>query len=289
MKILYISKFDLPDFMNDMVFHGLRSLLGEEVVDLNEAWYMYDDFQKYWADRVPGRGMEYGRGFTLYGRLPKLNIDRTDIESKIKHNYFDKIIFGSIRRYDHGLWERNILYRYPDKRIVLIDGEDDQNIIQDFQRLGAYYKRELVRDDVVGVFPINFCIPKESIVKEIPKKEKDYATIIPGNKSTYIYTEEKPYYEDYQKSHFGVTCKKGGWDCLRHYEILMNGCIPWFPNLEECPEYTMASFPKKLVLGAMSKIKEQNDLSFYEEYVNLLLEHTRKHLTTEEVAKSVIS
>jgi hypothetical protein len=127
------------------------------------------------------------------------------------------------------------------------------------------------------------------IVKEIPKKTQDYATIIPGDKSTYIYTEEKPYYEDYQKSYFGVTCKKGGWDCLRHYEILMNGCIPFFNDLEHCPEKTMTRFPKKLVLESMSKIKEQNDLSFYEEYVNLLLEHTRKNLTTEEVIKQIIS
>jgi len=69
----------------------------------------------------------------------------------------------------------------------------------------------------------------------------------------------------------------------------MNGCIPFFTNLELCPENTMKRFPKQLVLDAMSKIKEQNDLSFYEEYGNLLLEHTRKNLTTEEVAKSVIS
>jgi hypothetical protein len=247
---------------------------------------MYDDFRKYWADRVPGRGMEYGRGFTLYGRLPKLNIDRTDIGSKIKNHYFDKIIYGSVWRNIH--WIDIIKDRYNPKDVIFIDGEDSANTIrQEFFPFGTYYKRELM-DGLVLIKPINFCIPKESIVKEVPKKEKDYATIIPGDKSTYIYTEEKPYYEDYQKSYFGVTCKKGGWDCLRHYEILMNGCIPFFQYLDQCPENTMTKFPKKLVLESMDKIKKENDLSFYEEYVNLLLEHTRNVLTTEAVAKSLL-
>lgn len=290
MKILYISKFDLPDFMNDMVFHGLRSLFGEDVVDLNEAWYMYDDFRKYWTDRVPGRGMEYGRGFTLYGRLPKLNIDRHDIPLKIGQHYFDKIIYGSMNRCFES-WDM-VSNRYLPKDIIFIDGEDNDYINTFLAKQGNLFKREInyIHPDYKNyVNPLNFCIPKELIVKEIPKKEKDYATIIPGDKSTYIYTEEKPYYEDYQKSYFGVTCKKGGWDCLRHYEILMNGCIPFFNGLEECPEKTMIRFPKKLISEAMSKIKELNDLSFYEEHVNLLLEHTRKNLTTEEVVKSIIS
>ena len=29
------------------------------------------------------------------------------------------------------------------------------------------------------------------------------------------------------KKYFWITIK-AGWDCLRHYEILMNGCIPYF-------------------------------------------------------------
>lgn len=302
MKILYVANFDLPDFQSDMIFHGLRSLLGEDVVDLNEAWYMYDDFRNHWADRVPEKGMSYGRGFTLYGRLPKLKIDRTDIKSKIQNHYFDKIVYGSVTRCQ--TWLQTVFENYDRVRdftennlhgrdIVLIDGEDNTDISPDFTRYENYYKRELLPEyNAYGVLgkmkPINFCIPKELIVSSVPKKEKDYATIIPGDTSTYIYTEEKPYFEDYQKSYFGVTCKKGGWDCLRHYEILMNGCVPFFPGLEQCPETTLTRFPKALVLDAMNKIKKENDLSFYEECVTLLLDWTRKNLTTEEVAKSLL-
>lgn len=285
MKILYISKFDLPDYQADMIFHGLRSLFGEDCVDYNLAWYMYDDFRNYWANKVPSNGMEYGRGFTLYGRLPKLNIDRNDIEAKIRNHYFEKIVYGSITR--NADFFQSVKNYYERNDIITIDGEDNQSVNIHMDQYSKYYKREL-KNSINTVNSLNFCIPKENIIKEIPKKEKDYATIIPGDKSTYIYTEEKPYFEDYQKSYFGLTSKKGGWDCLRHYEILMNGCIPFFPGLEECPKQTMTRFPKKLVLDAMEKIKKGDDLSFYEEYVTLLLNHVRKNLTTEEVAKSIL-
>lgn len=285
MKVLFINGFELPDFQSDMVFHGIRSLLGEDCVDSTEAWYMYDDFRKHWTDRVPERGMSYGRGFTLYGRLPKLNIDRTDLEAKITNHYFDKIIYGSSKRYLNYFNIAQIYYEI--QNIILINGEDDQKI----EEIGAYpyYKRELVFPTRNFVKPLNFCIPKELIVDKVPTKTKDWATIIPGDKSTYIYTEENSYYEDYKNSYFGVTCKKGGWDCLRHYEILMNGCIPFFPDLPQCPEYTMTRFPKKLVMEACEKIKKGEDLSFYEECVNLLLDWTRDKLTTESVAKEIIS
>jgi hypothetical protein len=288
MKVLYITNFDLPDFMNDMVFHGVRSLLGEDCIDVNEAWYMYDDFRKYWADRVPGRGMEYGRGFTLYGRLPKLNIDRDDIQGKIIRHYFDKIIYGSVWR--NIQWLDTVRENYSPKDVIFIDGEDSANTIrQEFFPFGTYYKRELM-NGLVLVKPINFCIPKELIVTNVPAKTQDWATVIPGDKSTYIYMEQEPYFKDYQRSYFGVTCKKGGWDCLRHYEILMNGCVPYFPELEQCPESTMKRFPKQLVIDINKKINDgENVLSFYEDYVNLLLDHTRKHLTTEEVAKEILS
>lgn len=43
-------------------------------------------------------------------------------------------------------------------------------------------------------------------------------------KNTYIFENEEEYYNDYKKSLFAITRKKGGWDCMRHYEILACGC-----------------------------------------------------------------
>lgn len=83
--------------------------------------------------------------------------------------------------------------------------------------------------------PITFSIPKDKIVLSIPLKTKNCSDLIPGKIETYIYQNEEDYYKEYQSSLFAITTKKGGWDCLRHYEIMANGCIPYFPNIEQCP------------------------------------------------------
>ncbi len=98
--------------------------------------------------------------------------------------------------------------------------------------------------------------------------------------STYIFQEEDAYYKDYQSAVFGKTCKKGGWDCLRHYEILANGCIPHFDRLDECPTNTMTHFPKEIVAKAMASETP-------EVYIPELLEHTRKHLSCRAMAQYV--
>lgn len=130
------------------------------------------------------------------------------------------------------------------------------------------------------VYPISFSIPESKITNSLPLKSKTFAHIVPGDTSTYIFQEEDAYYNDYQSSVFGKTCKKSGWDCLRHYEILANGCIPHFDRLDECPKNTMTHFPKDLVAKAMSS--ETPD-----EYIPELLEHTRKHLTCRAMAQYV--
>ena len=101
MKILFISslieKESRPnDFMQDIVLHGMREIFGDSVIDYPGAWYMY-------RDEVKKRNYDisnlWGKGFTLYNLLSNYEkIDRTDIEKKIKDNYFDFIIFGSIHK-----------------------------------------------------------------------------------------------------------------------------------------------------------------------------------------------
>jgi hypothetical protein len=223
MKVLFIGKADLPDFQSDMVFHGLRSLLGADCVDANEIWYMYADLkEKYWNSRVPNNGKSYGNGFTLYGLLDYIDIDRSDIINKIKSKSYDKIVYGSITRCQD--YFEDVLNNYKQSDIILIDGEDNTDINLTYLGKGIYFKRELTQEPIPSILkPINFCIPKQLIVDKVPTKIKDYASIIPGDLSTYIYDNQIDYYLDYENSHYGVTIKKGGWDCLRHYEILMNG------------------------------------------------------------------
>ncbi len=142
------------------------------------------------------------------------------------------------------------------------------------------------------VYPIGFSIPESKIVDAIPEKTSDFAFIIPGRLDTYIYDSESEYYRGYQKSYFAVTCKRGGWDCLRHYEILANGCIPYFVGLEQCDPQSLPFLPKDLILEAMhldgvSYLKidpEKFDKVKYNEILQKLLAYTREHLTSRHAA-----
>lgn len=155
----------------------------------------------------------------------------------------------------------------------------------------------LEKNDQCRPHPMQFSIPEYKIVKEIPEKDLDFAPLIPGRLDTYIYHEESAYYKDYQRSYFAITCKKAGWDCMRHYEILANGCIPYFIDLDRCDSETMCFLPRELIKEAMNlegvsylRIDhEKFDRTKYQAILNKLLEHTRKYLTTRAMAKYLLN
>jgi hypothetical protein len=141
------------------------------------------------------------------------------------------------------------------------------------------------------IVPFSFSIPDECVVDSIPNKTVLLAPLIPGDLSTYIYGkhDEELYYNMYKTSRFAITKKKGGWDCLRHYEILMNGCIPLFENLKECPEYTMTTYPKHLNDEAYELYNNWKETEENIEKYNILcskyIEHTRNYCTSSYAAK----
>lgn len=57
--------------------------------------------------------------------------------------------------------------------------------------------------------------------------------------------------EAYASCYYAVTMKKSGWDCMRHYEIIAAGCIPYFLEIDDIPVGTMHTFPRALVKEAM--------------------------------------
>lgn len=147
-----------------------------------------------------------------------------------------------------------------------------------------------------AVYPISFSIPEEKIVTSIPQKELDFAPLIPGDLSTYIYDDEETYRKDYQRSYFAFTRIKGGADCLRHYEILANGCIPYFIDLDDVHPMTMTHFPKELVKEAMylpgveaGRIDHSIfDKTRYIKILEQLLQYTRDHLTCKKMAQYIL-
>ena len=188
----------------------------------------------------------WGKGFTIIDILNNYDaIDRKDIEKKIQKKYFDLIIYSSARRSKPFLDD---VIKFNNK-VIFIDGEDDQFIDENLNKIGLYFKRELIKDQK-NLLPIQFAIPKEKILREVNTKPKNLlAPLIPGRLSTYIYDNEIDYYKMYQESIFALTYKKAGWDTLRHYEILMNGGLPIFLDIENCPVNTMKYFPKKDIIN----------------------------------------
>ncbi len=148
------------------------------------------------------------------------------------------------------------------------------------------------------IYPIHFSIPDEKIVKEIPTKNKIIATIIPGQINTYIFQNETDYYQEYQDSMFAITIKKCGWDCLRHYEILANGCIPYFKQVDDIPKNTMIHYPKEMIQKSnrlyeriqYKKIDEvsEDEWCEYNEYLEYYIKYTKEHLTTISIGKYII-
>ncbi|OUS41792.1 hypothetical protein BE221DRAFT_142583 [Ostreococcus tauri] len=156
------------------------------------------------------------------------------------------------------------------------------------------------------VWPISFSAPETMWVPVVPVKEEDFATIIPGNLSTYVYNDELSYYGGYRIAKFAVTRKKGGWDCMRHIEIMANGAVPFFPDLQQMPSLTMQHYPKALfhearkfagvtfsggAVTSPASYTLNEDLFDFEEYyklANKILTFSREHLTTRAMASYIL-
>lgn len=342
MKILY-KQFWFPennsedtirfrgDYQADCVFHGLRGLLNENCVDYFDHWHMYKSASKDDLKKL------CGKGFSLFGLLPNINVDKNDLDKKIADHYFDLIFIPIHHRAINRISELSLILDhliekcgYNKKSIIVIDGMDDQNIRESILGKCTYFKRELTINNAKYCLPINFAIPEEKVSQENVAKQYDFAPLVPAylgvgdpHEKSYIYDDEETYYNDYKKSYFGYTCQKGGWDCFRHYEIMACGCIPFFTDIENCPETTMTTLPKEYLInikkmrgikpgtyfpynanirtfiGTTKFIKsgeergcinhEQFYHDLYDSFRNWLHKYTKENLTTVALAKRILT
>ncbi len=146
------------------------------------------------------------------------------------------------------------------------------------------------------IHPIAYCVPDEYIVSDetaLANKHMVIADLVPGQMETYRFgaEDEAEYVGMYRESRFGYTRKKGGWDCLRHYEIMANGCVPIFKDLGQCPAECLVSFPKELIMKANRELlpwkKEKSAL--YDETVKEMLKHVREHCSASATAEYFLS
>lgn len=275
-KTLQISGGFINDYLNDLLFYGLTELKDVEVIDSTPIIHLYKENQ----DKIPLQIL-WGKGFTSTYLIDKNNVDRSNIEEKIKDKYFDLIIYGSINRcldyYDL------ISKIYTPNKVFLIDGDDSTNI-HSLSSKHPYFKRELTTNKLI---PIHFAIPECKITTNKLEKIQEYGSIIPGQ-DEYKFDIEQNYYDDYNKSYFGVTMKKAGWDCMRHYEILANNCIPYFTDLKDCPKQTLTNLPKELLLEA-KELANNFDEQKYFSILDELFEYAKNNLTTKVLATHILN
>lgn len=271
-RVLHINP-NHEDYLSDGVFHGLRTLLGADAVDFPKAEYMYRGASEGVMGRVRGHG------FTLYGLLADIPIDRDHLLPRALGGDFDLVVFGDIWRC-FGIWtEWGPQLRAAGVPMAVLDGADR---VEPFPYSGLwwrrrcwwflprahnrapYFKRELTPAGRwfasylllppglgrrLGMRPISFSIPEEKIVASPPAKSKEFPVHIVdeelaarlGGQSSHAFREEREYREDLQSSRFGITTKREGWDALRHYEIAANGAVPCFRQLDRKPS-TCAPF-----------------------------------------------
>lgn len=270
MNILF---FTAPgeDYLADSLLHGFKSLFGTNVVDFPKCEILYKGCSLETRSLVRGYGFTLYSGllddhpvhrFQIIDRVKSGKFDLI-IFSSIWRQYgwfyqlrpwldpsrtliFDgedtQAVYPAA-----GLWWRHIyswLAPRAHRRFLYFKREWTPETrfsiwtraIPEFAKHRIQYAKNLRR--------VSFSFPEEKIVSTLPLKTKEFADHVVdaevaatlGQVATgYRFNDEASYYADLQCSRFGITVKRAGWDCLRHYEIAGNGAVPCFRNLDKKP------------------------------------------------------
>jgi len=269
MKIFYVTT-QHPGLQGDLqevsMLIGLRQILGDDVIDVPRKKVMYGDFSN-----SPKNGL-HGWGFTYFNRpiTEAANYDAAPTKD-------DVVLYGVTNSY--GVVDMPELNDRA-RAVFYLDGRDYPPI----DRLPCF-KRELSTEDAIRlkgsvrptgfgipdhmIRPINIAIKDQLHQKTWPRKIIDPQHREPDT-SHYLFTDETEYYDDMARSWFGLSCKKGGWDCLRHYEILAAGSVLMIKDVDQkAPECS----PQHL---------EPLSYSSYEEAVDIMNRLVVNNIPTDE-------
>ena len=262
LRILFLTD-DREDYLADGLLHGLRQLPGLEVVDYPRKECMYEGGRK--CKVAPEFGVR-GGGFSLYGLLrePQGGIDRSFIWQRLAAGWFNAVLISNVwRQWGSLLQWHELLATQP---LLLLDGDDDQrlyprsgtrlrqfgigtglsNLLQ--QPTTHIFKRELTNRSRkwglgLNIHPLAFSIPESLISSKLPNKSRLFPSHIVdrdlsdklGASANYVFVDEQSYRSDLACSRFGITTRRAGWDCLRHYEIASAGAVICFRDLDQKP------------------------------------------------------
>jgi hypothetical protein len=273
-RLLYITP-NVEDYAADGLLHGLRTLLGADVLDFPKAEYLYDSMTDAARARIRGGG------FTLYGLLDDLPIERDHCLDRALKGEFDLVVFSDIWR-TFGLWsEWGPQLHDAGVKLAVLDGSDRVEpypfagewwrrrawwFVPRAHTRALHFKREVTpwtrwfatyltlppplnRWRMRDIRPLAFSLPAEKIVTAPPTKDQDFPRHVVdeelaarlGGQTGHAFATEDEYVADLRRSRFGITTKREGWDALRHYEIAAAGAVPCFRALHTkppgCPPY----------------------------------------------------
>lgn len=270
MKILFLTS-PTEDYLADGLLHGLKSLYGPDVIDFPKCEILYRSCPELIRKQLRGNGFTLYSGllnddlvnrFAVYRKIQSGAYDLI-IFSSIWRQYGFFIHFrpwlnpSNTLIFDGedtpavypsaGRWWREMYYWGLPKA----------------HKSFLYFKRELNMESRFGItwrliprkwwtrFPLHknlrptaFSFPLEKVVAEAPPKQKEFpvhivdaevAQNVPNSETSYAFDSEEEYYHDLRSSRYGITTKRGGWDCLRHYEIAANGSVICFRDLAKKP------------------------------------------------------
>ena len=294
------------DCIENGMLIGLRKLLKHDCVEYPRKKILYGDFSSVKKSAL------HGAGFSIYHEpMEDIPPEHRDLADK----KFDVILYGTA--YAWGMQDIPALEKKC-KLKFYIDGHDLYGTATRGKYI--YYRGEkLIGNQVTPAFkgqiiqeepdlyPIGVGIPESRILpidlskkcQLIQKAYPRFANFEPvqeENRQHHIFTDEEMYYEDMAKSWFGLSCKRGGFDAIRHYEIIAAGAVLLYRDYDKKPRLCSPvdlptigySSPEELksVMNRLLKDGVPTD-----EYLNLLNEQRQwliETATTEARAKYIV-
>lgn len=269
-RVLFISSAG-EDYLADGVFLGLRALLGANAIDHPRMDALYDTVAPARRQQLYGRGFGLYAGLPDIA-VDRLQLDSQLAEGRFDavvfsdiHRTYGRFVellprLGKVRvavldgadspamyPYAGQYWRRPECWLLPraHSRFLYFKREWTEETLH--YRYYRLLPKGLARHVPAprNLRPTAFAFPDEKILEGAgPAKaglfprhivDPEVRARVVGASAAYAFDTEADYYADLRQARFGITTRRAGWDCLRHYEIAANGAVPCFRDLAAKP------------------------------------------------------
>tara|TARA_R110000751_G_scaffold1474_9_gene5586 strand:- start:1725 stop:2732 length:1008 start_codon:yes stop_codon:yes gene_type:complete len=260
------------DYLADALVHGFRELFGAQAVDYPKCEILYNNCNEQTKAAVRGNGFTLYSGLLDDIYVDRFNIKQRIIKGYFDLIIFTNIQrqFGLYEQYRPFLKGHQVVcvdgedtpMPFPARGFFM--RKPYYWLLPLVHKKHLYFKREYTSRTVFmpvlnflpelfkrylpkpkNIKTIQFAFPQSKILSAPPVSksklftthivDEEVAQYVKGSFTAYAFDNEADYYSDIQHSKFGITTKRAGWDCLRHYEIAANGAVLCFKDLDQKP------------------------------------------------------